>query len=319
MVDLPNKDRTIFNLPYKVVDIINEYNNTGYIRISTQAEGLCLQSAGFYQLLDYIVKVFKIEKEKIIIETANAEEYHSDYQIYHYGNHWIDRCKSQFDKPISKKQNLKILGCFLGKPNWHRLIIASWIYNQKNILLTCHYNPDDERHRIDSELTEINVNAKHELSSVINFLSKCPVTLKHGFLNYTIEHPEHYSILEYYPEIFLDLVVETYISGLSFFPTEKTLRPIIAMTPFIIMGPQGYLQNLKRMGFKTFDSWWSEDYDNFSDYARWYEIKQILKVIINWDDNKLNSVLQEMKDILIHNRSLLQVMNSNKTKLSHEK
>ena len=62
----------------------------------------------------------------------------------------------------------------------------------------------------------------------------------------------------------MDIVVETYVSGQSFFPTEKTLRPIIAQTPFIVMGPKGYLANLRRMGFMTFGQWWDESYDNIA-------------------------------------------------------
>ena len=315
MVNLPNKDRVIFDLSIKVVDIIAEYQKNGKVFINTNSEGLCLQTAGVYQTLDYICEVFKFNKKNFIINTPNSEETHTDYTINYAKNHWIDFCKSQFFYNSQKNNELKNIGCFIGKPNWHRLIIASWIYNNKKVLLTCHYNPKDERHCIDSELTDINRNAPNELPGVVSFLPNCPIFLDEGFLNYTIGPPTHYNILSHYSGIFVDLVIETYVSGKTFFPTEKTLRPIIAKTPFIIMGPQGYLGNLKRMGFQTFGAWWDEEYDNFSGYARLQKIKKISDLVLNWDNRKLHSILDEMTNVLEHNRALLQSINGNKTKL----
>ena len=152
------------------------------------------------------------------------------------------------------------------------------MYNNHKLktLMTCHYDPNQERHQIDSELTEINRIYSEELPSVVKFLPQCPIYLTEGFLNYTIGPPTHYNIISEYRSIFLDLVIETYIAGISFFPTEKTLRPIIAKTPFVVMGPAGYLSNLQRMGFKTFSKWWDEGYDNFSNRQRIIEIKNIL-------------------------------------------
>ena len=34
--------------------------------------------------------------------------------------------------------------------------------------------------------------------------------------------------------------------------------------PFIVLGPKGYLHNLKRLGFKTFGTFWNESYDDVS-------------------------------------------------------
>ena len=42
--------------------------------------------------------------------------------------------------------------------------------------------------------------------------------------------------------------------------TEKILKPIQQYHPFILLGMYG-LQNLRNLGFKTFDSVWDESYD----------------------------------------------------------
>lgn len=314
MVILENKDRYIFNLHEKIADIIYEFQTTNEVLICTNSEGICLQSAGFYNLLDYISSKFQIPKKSITVLTSNAEEKHNEYNVTFTRNHWIDQSKSFFKLNVLPKSNkLKVLGCFIGKPNWNRLVIAAWLnknYKSKT-LMTCHYDPTQERHKIDSELTDVNLLANEELATVVDFLSQCPLVLEEGFLNYTIGPPTHYNILSQYHNIFLDLIVETYVSGLSFFPTEKTLRPIIAKTPFIAMGPQGYLANLQRLGFKTFSKWWSEDYDNYSDYQRILQIREILIDIFSWSDENIKKVLNEMEEILIHNRSLAKEITGN--------
>jgi hypothetical protein len=319
MIKLPNKDREIFDLPQRVVDIIKEYQDTGQIEISVNNEGISLSAAKFYTVLDYICNQFDIDKNKITITTNNAEEFNNDYKIIVNPNHWIDKSKHIFTWQLSPKlDTLKHIGCFIGKPNWHRLIMSAWLYSnyQAQCLQTIHYDAQDERHRIDAEMSHINVNAPNELTTVINFIKHCPLTLEEGFINYTIGPPTHYNIIHQYKNIFADLVVETYVSGTSFFPTEKTLRPIIARTPFIIMGPQGYISNLQRMGFRTFDQWWDEGYDTSSDYNRIQAIQAILKDIFTWDQNKISQTLNEMADILSYNRQHLQKINGSAVKLN---
>lgn len=319
MVVLENKDTYIFNLPEKVADIINEYFSTGKVVITTNSEGLCLESTSFYKTLDYVCEKFQISKKSITIQTCNVEEIHPDYIIQILDNHWIDECKTYFKIKIpNKNKKIKTVGCFLGKPNWHRLALSAWLYTNYHdkILSTCHYDPGQERHIIDSELTTLNKLAASELPIVISYMQHCPVCLDEGFLNYTIGPPTHYNLLSKYPDIFLDLVVETYITGRSFFPTEKSLRPIIAKTPFITMGPQGHLSNMKRIGFKTFSNWWSEDYDNFNGYQRIVEIKKVLTDIFTWPNDKLHNTLEEMIEILNYNKLLLETMKGSAVKLS---
>jgi hypothetical protein len=58
---------------------------------------------------------------------------------------------------------------------------------------------------------------------------------------------------------------------------------------------------LKEYGFKTFDKWWDESYDELYYQNRFEKIVEILMEISKWDDQKINQTLLEMEDILIHN------------------
>ena len=51
----------------------------------------------------------------------------------------------------------------------------------------------------------------------------------------------------------------------AFFPTEKTAKVMLAGHPFLIFGGQGFLRNLRDLGFRTFDPWLDETYDTIAD------------------------------------------------------
>ena len=312
MIPILNKDRVLFDLPYRIIDMIREYQSTGSITLSTNGEGIDLNMTDLYQILDYLCLQLNIKKSAISLRSWNSIENHATYQIISKGNHWIKLAHNQIY--ISKKaEKLSHIGSFVGKPNWHRLVMGAWLHAnyRDKILQTLHYNHLDERHRIDSELTEISRETNlSELRSVVNFMSECPLTLSEGFINYTIGPDVHYQILSEYPNIFLDLVTETYVSGSTFFPTEKTFRPIIASTPFIIMGPPGFLTRMHQLGFRSFADWWDESYDLLSAYDRICKIREVLTAIFEWPIERLHQILTEMQPVLAHNKTLLSTVTS---------
>lgn len=312
MIKLPNKDQEIYNLPLRILDIVAEYQRDGSVVIDTNSEGISLDSADFYPVLDYACDKFDINKSLVTIKTTNVEESHPEYNIQIVGNHWIPMCKKEFSRVLKEKNAAYKLGCFIGKPNWHRLVMAAWLFNnhKDKTLLTCHYDPTSERHRSDSELTRLHVESPAELDSVVKFINHCPIVLDEGFINYMIGPDKHYNILDEYHKILVDLVIETYITGISFFPTEKTLRPIIAKTPFIIMGPQGYLENMRRIGFKTFDKWWDESYDNYSGYDRIVEIRKVLDKVFTL------YTVDDMQEVVEHNYNHLKTLHHDAVKLN---
>jgi len=116
---------------------------------------------------------------------------------------------------------------------------------------------------------------------------------------------QHNNFYDSYNNFFVEVVCETFFSGETFFPTEKTWRPIILKTPFIVQGPTGYLKNLRKLGFKTFSEFWDEGYDE--DPPNW-SYKEIIKVIEDLS-SKSNDEIQRMyiamQDILEHNYNTL--------------
>jgi hypothetical protein len=98
------------------------------------------------------------------------------------------------------------------------------------------------------------------------------------------------------------LVTETVAKPDSIFVTEKTFKPICLGMPFLIMGCRHTLRYLRQYGFKTFDQFWSEDYDQEPDMARRSEmISDILLELDRLTVKQRQDLYQNMLPVIQHN------------------
>ena len=115
----------------------------------------------------------------------------------------------------------------------------------------------------------------------------------------------------YHKNTFVSLVSETTTSDEIVFFSEKMFKPIYACQPFILSASRGSLTKLKEFGFKTFDRWWDESYDNEWTFSgRVDKIKKILYDLISKSDEEKVRMLQEMEEILVHNYELFTKTNN---------
>ena len=80
------------------------------------------------------------------------------------------------------------------------------------------------------------------------------------------------------------------------FMSEKVMRPIVMYQPFIVLGPKGYLKQLRSHGFKTFGEFWDESYDDIDDPK--LDTKKVLEIIIkikNMDILDVNDLYSKTK------------------------
>jgi hypothetical protein len=109
-----------------------------------------------------------------------------------------------------------------------------------------------------------------------------------------------------FKNVFLNVVNETHQPDDTVFITEKTYRSINYCRPFIINGDTGSLQYLKEMGFKTFNKFWDESYDDeISDHARIVKIIDVVKEITSHTETELLDLFQDMLPVLEHNYNVL--------------
>ena len=108
-------------------------------------------------------------------------------------------------------------------------------------------------------------------------------------------------------ESFLHIVTETCYWERKHHLTEKIFKPIAAKQPFVLLGPANNLAYLKSYGFRTFDRWWDESYDQIKDpIHRLQAVIEIVKNICSRSDQELTGLLHEMKDVLEHNHRRLE-------------
>jgi hypothetical protein len=96
---------------------------------------------------------------------------------------------------------------------------------------------------------------------------------------YQLGHNTNRDLLNHYPKFKIEIVAETYCLGECFFPTEKTVRPIVGGKPMLIYGPKHFLRRLRELGFRTWGDHWDESYDRLEGPDRWHAMFRVIKEI----------------------------------------
>jgi len=118
----------------------------------------------------------------------------------------------------------------------------------------------------------------------------------------------------------INLVTETSYSSNELFISEKILKPILNYQPFIVFGPYNYLNELKKLGFKTFSDFWDESYDTIEDSKkRYFKLSKLLLKLNSMNINQLNDLYQTTKEICIYNKNHFNNLKINDIKLFFEK
>jgi hypothetical protein len=94
-------------------------------------------------------------------------------------------------------------------------------------------------------------------------------------------------------------IAETCFHDNFAFFTEKTCKPIIAKRLFIIFAGRYYLENLRKLGFKTFDGIIDESYDEqFDALVRW---RMAYEQMVWLSKQSQDRILQKIRPIVEHN------------------
>jgi len=123
-----------------------------------------------------------------------------------------------------------------------------------------------------------------------NLLKHSKTSIDKNYTNHTFSNqqltPESYDFLNqldhnevhaaesasYVPDDFVNshisVVLETVVDGDTIHLTEKILRAVACQHPFILAAAPGSLKYLKNYGFKTFEPWIDESYDNETNTVR---------------------------------------------------
>lgn len=130
---------------------------------------------------------------------------------------------------------------------------------------------------------------------------KLPLT--YDMKNFATNYAQNFNE-EIYKKTWFSVITETFYQDPNpvVFFSEKIFKPMRANHPFIIVGHPHSLQWLKKLGFKTFDTWWDESYDSITNPTE--RMETICKVILDLKTKTNADWLQcydEMSSVLKHN------------------
>lgn len=321
VIHIPTRDRVIWNKEKIFVEIAKVMSAGIPFTIDLLKEGPDARDLGLFSVLELFAEKFNFDMKKITLKTCNIVEHHSQIQIKsNWSKHLLNReLKKEYNINQSKNNDLLHFGRFIGRSNSPRLFLSQYLHHcyPNETISTYHYKYNDDYHKDDVGLERLSIefNIK-DLTPYAEFLNLCPITL--NSIDFTFQKDnneldfssqlhqiEKNSFINLYKKFFVEIVSETYYNGNTFFLTEKTFRPILLKTPFIIQGPQWFLKRLKQLGFKTFDRWWDEGYDEDSPNWSIHEIVKVIDFIAQKSTAELYQMYKEMQPILLHNQKLL--------------
>lgn len=318
-------DRIIHNLSESLLELACAMHHDQDIDISTGLEGPCLESLTYrsrdhlFTLLESLCKKMNYDQRRITIHTGNLIDKTTRFKVvkynsakgWFYGDHLL-KIKCDLQKEFKYK-----FGNFVSNSTYPRLLLASYLHNHHKdmTIQTYRRNPLIAGHSVDLDLDKLMFESTdpEALTEVSKFVHHIPLELEDGLQ----EHPKtnisvgedgdaiNSNIISWYRNFFCDVVTETFFTGATFYPTEKTARPLLCMNPFVVHGPVDYLKYLKSLGFKTFSKYWPEDYDHWEGYDRCKKIYKVIDHIAKIDIKQLSEMHKDMEPILTHNKNHL--------------
>jgi len=140
----------------------------------------------------------------------------------------------------------------------------------------------------------------------ISFKAKMPMTYDIEDLNNIKPKTSPINInVEAHNKCYFNVVTESFYGEKpqkTMFFSEKIFKPIICLQPFILVGQQYGLKALKQMGYKTFNGYIDESYDEISHPTdRLNAIIKEVEKICEMSHEELSNMLVEMYPILLHN------------------
>lgn len=213
-------------------------------------------------------------------------------------------------KIVKKNKFIYKINCLNNRRDIHRQSIVTLLCDRsEEAFLTINqdlnYNSIFTHSSFDIKKLDLNLynqfikNMEYYLSNKDKFLDPkndkkqiIPKEMQHGIFPYLVIE-----------QSFLSIITETtFVSNFPYL-SEKTFKPILCHRPFVILGPPGCIKKLKDFGFKTFDKWWDESYDDELDHTiRLQKVYRIAENTLNKNVDELTIMLDEMSDVLNYNR-----------------
>lgn len=297
-------DGCVWHIEKTILELAHSAIQAQPVTVDLLHEGPDCVESGVDRMLDSVVNQFGVDPGLFTIHTSNQVP-SSKYQEVRQP--FIELTTAQQHILADQQSDWRYrFGMFIGRSNWPRLGLASYLHahHSDQTLMTFHYDHESDFHSSNFGLEQLVTRHWSDWPDIYNFVQQLPIT------DEAHEYPitwnsRAFDLGHKYKDIFCDIVCETFWSGRSFFVTEKTFRAIANRRPFMVQSSQYYLKNLQRLGFQTFSPWWSEAYDLDPAEARYQTFKQAIDWIATQDKSTLQAWYEEMQPVLDNNCRVL--------------
>jgi hypothetical protein len=279
--------KTVLELKENIIDSI-------YFKIN---EGPDLNKLKYkkHLFLDWL-REQNVDQNKITIEADNLTQDENVWPNYVRNFNENPFLYGQDLKFVSENNIKKQFGMFIGSSRWPRLYFASYMFKNYKEQCIMSFN----QHLVNDSLLYEKTNNDDKVKQMVEAFKKhLPLNIDIKSNNY-IHYDRACDICSLYNNFNIDLVFETWWEGQTFMPTEKTARPLLTKTPFIAFGPKHYLKNLKRLGFKTFNEYIPEDYDNYEGLERLHKIAEVVDTVKDLNKTVMEPILEHNKNVYLN-------------------
>lgn len=258
---------------------------SSWVIFDTGAEGVSLKFTGILDVINHWVAQTQRDPATVFINNPNTYEKTPYKNLYNdrHGNHFFSMSRNyQTIVPEINPQS-KLFGLFLGRHTLEREQILLDVFN--------HWS---DYFLISTMKTRYPRPWPKELDSVQSIDDVYVDDQYNGKANTNL------NLLKYYDQFQIELVAETMTAGETFFPTEKTIRPISGRRPWIVFGPKHFLKNLRDMGFATYQQCWNEEYDQYDGLDRWQRMSVVIQNVIDhgYDIKTAQAIANHNLDLL---------------------
>lgn len=194
----------------------------------------------------------------------------------------------------------------------HRIALAMWMHKHNIDSYMSHHVRDNTTQKV-SEAVEHYKSLDLNSHDIKNFLCNLPmevdgVNLDENNDNHLCALPANNSRITCATERSgIYIVGETRFEDPAIFFSEKTYKPLMLRKPIIFLGQPGSLEALRNLGFKTFDPFIDESYDQISDpQLRIRAVADEIARLNTLDPAEFSKLLGSMEEACEHNFHLLE-------------
>lgn len=276
--------------PQEVQELLDSAAGKDAVVLDLQFEGPSLTALGIVDCVAAYCCKYHVGPEQVYIKnwpnTAELLEY--NLMDANSISHFFARSRGYW-RTLPTVAHQYILGFFIGRRTIPRAVIMHYLHHAYNnkVLLSCLQNKHDQpwlKSNQAHNLEQINMwLTQKQQSEFATWWATDPIPSldDHSIADqYNADPTTNQDLLDHYAKFDIELVAESYTRGTSFFPTEKTVRPLMAAKPMLVYGPQDYLKRLQALGFETYNTVWDESYDCFEGPARWTAMKTLIDNIM---------------------------------------